>query len=76
MRCVNTALPYVISNKIPRSRFITNYTQKEPAVVAADMLTRGAGQTIVSIWLHWEAVSQLNYLGVPVTGWNDYDLDK
>jgi hypothetical protein len=76
VRCVNTAIPYVVSAKIPRAKFVTNYTQKEPAVVAADMLARGAGETIVSIWLHWEAVSQLNFLGLPTTGWNDYNLDN
>ena len=76
VRCVNSAIPYVVSAKIPRSKFITKFTQKEPAIVAADMLTRGAGETIVSVWLHWEAVSQLNYMGLPTTGWNGENLDK
>lgn len=40
------------------------------------MLKEGAGETIVVVWLHWDSVGMLNYLGVPVTGWNDFNLDK
>ena len=40
------------------------------------MLKEGAGETIVGVWLHWDSVGMLNYLGVPVTGWNDFNLDK
>ena len=76
VRCVNSAIPYVVSAKIPRSKFIPKFTQKEPAIVAKDMLQRGAGETIVSVWLHWEAVDQMNYMGLPTTGWNGENLDK
>lgn len=76
VRCVNTAIPYVIDARIPRKKFVTQFTQKEPAVVAKDMLARGGGEVVVSIWLHWEAVDQLNYMGVPTTGWNGHNLDE
>ena len=76
MRCINTAIPYMVTHKVPRSKFNTNFTQGEPARVAAAMLEEGAGETIVVVWLHWDSVGMLNYLGVPVTGWNDFDLDK
>lgn len=76
MRCINTAIPYVITHKIAPSHFVRNFTQGEPAVVAASMLERGAGETIVVVWLHWDSVGMLNYLGVPVSGWNDFNLDK
>lgn len=75
VRCVNTAVPYVVMNKIPKAKFNTAFTQQEPAHVAADMLDSAAGETVLNIWLHWEAVYMLNYMGIPTTGWNDFDLD-
>jgi hypothetical protein len=76
VRCINTAIPYFVTHKLPPSKFNRGYTQGEPATVAAAMLKEGAGETIVVVWLHWDSVGMLNYLGVPVTGWNDFNLDK
>ena len=76
VRPINSAIPYVVSRRIPRDRFVTRFGQRTPADVAASMLSEGKGQVILNIWLHWEVPPMINFLGVPVTGWNNENLDE
>ena len=76
VRPINSAIPIVVSRKIPRERFVTRFGQRVPADVAASMLSEGKGQVILNVWLHWEVPPMLNFMGIPVTGWNNDDLDE
>lgn len=76
VRPINTAIPYVVSRRIPRDRFVTKFGQRTPADVAASMLSEGKGQVILNVWLHWEVPPMINFMGVPVTGWNNDNLDE
>jgi hypothetical protein len=51
VRPINTAIPYVIAKKLAPSHFNHNFTQKEPAVVARDMLDNRGGEVLLIVWL-------------------------
>ena len=76
VRPINSAIPFVVAKKIPREKFITKFAQRTPADVAASMLSEGNGQVILNIWLHWEVPPMMNFMGVPVTGWNNENLNE
>jgi hypothetical protein len=42
VRTINTAIPFVVSQRIPPERFVTTFGQKRPADVAAAMLAEGS----------------------------------
>lgn len=76
VRPINSAIPFVVSKKIARDKFVTRFGQRTPADVAASMLSEGRGEVVLNIWLHWEVPPMINFMGVPVTGWNNDNLDE
>ena len=76
VRPINSAIPYVVAKKIARDKFVTRFGQRTPADVAASMLSEGKGEVVLNIWLHWEVPPMINFMGVPVTGWNNDNLDE
>jgi hypothetical protein len=76
VRPINSAIPIVVSKRIARDKFVTRFGQRTPADVAASMLSEGRGEVVLNIWLHWEVPPMINFMGVPVTGWNNDNLDE
>lgn len=76
VRPINTAVPYVVAHGIPPSKFIRHFTQQEAQTVADYVLEHGAGETLLFVWQHWDALDVINTLGVPVPGWNNRNLSQ